>query len=274
VKSALRLAATPHEKVWGSPQTEPWYRNSERRSIGEVWFAASDEVPLLVKILFTTGKLSVQVHPGDAYAREHERSRGKTEMWHILRAEEGAQVALAPRERITRERLREASLTGEIEHLLRWIPAHAGDTFFVPAGTIHALGAGLVLCEVQQLSDVTYRLYDYGRLPGGAPRELHLDHGLAAADCEPFDGRVNATPLGNGRELLAQCIYFRTERLVVSGSAECPAPAKNTLYIALEGEGEIGGQSFRAGEGFEVAAGNGPLRISSPAATFLITSEP
>jgi mannose-6-phosphate isomerase len=270
----MRLAVTPHEKVWGSPYTEPWYRNPERRGIGEVWFTASDEVPLLVKFLFTTGKLSVQVHPGDDYAWEHEHSRGKTEMWHILRAGDGAQVALAPREPITPERLRDASLTGEIEHLLRWIPAHAGDTFFIPAGTIHALGAGLILCEVQQLSDVTYRLYDYGRLHGAEPRELHLDEGLAVAACEPYEGRANATPLSKGRELLVECKYFRTERLVVAGSAECPAPAKNTLYIALEGEGEIAGVHFRAGEGFEVGPGSDPLRISSPAATFLITSEP
>jgi len=270
----MRLATTPHEKVWGSQHTEPWYRNSEQRRIGEVWFRASDEVPLLVKFLFTTGKLSVQVHPGDDYAREHENSRGKTEMWHVLRAEEGAQVALAPLGRITPERLREASLSGEIEHLLRWVPAHAGDTFFIPAGTIHALGAGLILCEVQQLSDVTYRLYDYGRAAGGEPRKLHLDEGLAVAHCEPYEGRVKAVPLGGGRELLAECDYFRTERLVVKGSAQCPAPVKNTLYIAIEGEGEIGGQTFRAGEGFEVVAGDGPFRISSPAATFLITAEP
>jgi len=260
--------------VWGSPHTEPWYRNSERRRIGEVWFRASDEVPLLVKFLFTTGKLSVQVHPGDDYAREHANSRGKTEMWHVLRAEEGAQVALAPLERIEPERLREASVSGEIEHLLRWIPAHAGDTFFIPAGTIHALGAGLILCEVQQLSDVTYRLYDYGRVAGAEPRELHLDDGMAVAHCEPFEGRVKAVPLGEGRELLAECDYFRTERLVVKGCAQCPAPVKNTLYIALEGEGEIGDEVFRVGEGFEVAAGDGPFQISSPAAIFLITAEP
>jgi mannose-6-phosphate isomerase len=270
----MRLAATPYEKVWGSPRTEPWYRNPECRSIGEVWFKASESVPLLVKFLFTTGKLSVQVHPNDAYALEHEQSRGKTEMWYILPAEPGAVIALAPLEPITPERLREASLSGEIESLLRWIPAHAGDTFFIPAGTIHALGAGLILCEVQQHSDVTYRLYDYGRLLDGKPRELHLDRGIAVADCEPCDGRVTATPLGAGRELLAECRYFRTERLVVNGSAECSARAKNTLYIALEGEGEIAGEPFRAGEGFEVAAGSAPFRIASSGAAFLITAEP
>jgi mannose-6-phosphate isomerase len=172
------------------------------------------------------------------------------------------------------ERLREASLSGEIEGLLRWVPARAGDTFFIPAGTIHALGSGLILCEVQQFSDVTYRLYDYGRLVEGKPRELHLDRGIAVADCAPFDGRVKAVPLGNGRELLAECRYFRTERLVVNGSADCPAPAKNSLYIALEGGGEIAGEPFRPGDGFEVAAGSAPMRISSAAATFLITAEP
>jgi mannose-6-phosphate isomerase len=274
VTRPTRLAATPYEKVWGSPFTEPWYRNPAGRRIGEVWFAASDKVPLLVKFLLTSGKLSVQVHPNDAYALEHEQSRGKTEMWHILRAEPGAEVALAPREPITPERLREASLSGEIEQLLCWVPARAGDTFFIPAGTIHALGSGLILCEVQQLSDVTYRLYDYGRLHDGKPRQLHLDHGLAVADCGAYDGRVQAVPLGNGRELLAECRYFRTERLVVNGSAECPGPAKNTLYIALEGEGEIAGEPFCAGEGFEAEAASAPFRIESPAATFLITAEP
>ena len=129
-------------------------------------------MPLLVKLLFTSDNLSVQVHPGDAYAREHHNSRGKTEMWHILRAEPEAKIALGLRERVTPERLREAAQSGEIMELLNWVPARPGDTFFVPAGTIHAIGGGLALCEMQQHSDITYRLYDYGR-----PRELHLEHG-------------------------------------------------------------------------------------------------
>ena len=109
-----RLASTAHDKIWGTPDTEPWYRNPQRRDIGEIWFQASDSVPLLVKLLFTSDNLSVQVHPGDDYARKHHRSRGKTEMWHILRAEPDSRIALGLREKVTPERLREAAITGEI----------------------------------------------------------------------------------------------------------------------------------------------------------------
>ena len=115
-----------------------------------------------MKLLFTSERLSVQVHPDDG----EDGPRGKTEMWHILEAEPGAAIALGFREPITRERLREATRTGEIERLLNWMPVKAGETYFTPAHTVHAIGAGIVLCEIQQNSDVTYRLWDYGR-----PRE-------------------------------------------------------------------------------------------------------
>jgi mannose-6-phosphate isomerase len=257
-----KLATTPYEKVWGSPHTEPWLANPAGRKIGEIWFAASAEVPLLLKLLFTSERLSVQVHPKDDYAREHENSRGKTEMWHILRADPGAQVALGLREKLSAERLREVSLSGEIETLLNWVPARKGDTFFVPAGTIHAIGGGLVLCEVQQLSDVTYRLYDYGR-----PRELHLDRGMDVADTAPRNGDATSTlPVG--------CEYFRTERLPVTGVVRSVPRSKNTLYVALEGEGRIGSEPFRAGEAWEAAGGSESFEIESSDATFLITSEP
>src|ERR1700722_8663199 len=107
---ASRLASTAHDKVWGSKQTEPWYKNSEGRQIGEIWFAAS--VPLLVKFLFTSDNLSIQVHPEDEYAREHHNSFGKTEMWHILRAEPGAKIALGLKEPLTECELREGCETG------------------------------------------------------------------------------------------------------------------------------------------------------------------
>ena len=110
------------------------------------------------------------MHPDDEFAARTKNSRGKTEMWHILRADPGAQIALGFRRPITPERLRGASISGEIEQLLHWVDVQPGQTFFTPAGTVHAIGAGIALCEIQQHSDVTYRLYDYGR-----PRELHLD---------------------------------------------------------------------------------------------------
>ena len=257
-----RLTPHAHDKIWGTPQTEPWYRNPERRNIGEIWFPASDSVPLLVKLLFTSANLSVQVHPDDEYARTHHNSRGKTEMWHILRAEPEAKIALGVREKLSAERLREASITGEIMHLLDWIPVRPGDTFFVPAGTIHAIGGGIALCEIQQHSDVTYRLYDYGR-----PRELHLDHGVAVSHLEPREGTVK-------RELLVECKHFCTRRLSVKGLWTSAPARRHTLYIAIEGEGSFAGEPFRAGDAFEVAAGAEPFEISSPHAVFVTTSEP
>jgi mannose-6-phosphate isomerase len=253
-----KLPSTAHEKVWGSPDTEPWYRNPERRNIGEIWFLPSDSVPLLVKLLFTSDNLSVQVHPGDDHAREHHHSLGKTEMWHILRADRDAKIALGLRERVTPERLRKAAFSGEISDLLNWVPARPGDTFLVPAGTIHAIGGGLALCEIQQLSDITYRLYDYGR-----GRELHLDQALAVSNTELAPAAI---------DLPVECEYFRTNRITVNGLHLSRAFDRNTIYIALEGEGSIAGEPFRPGEAWQVAAGSGPFPIASEAATFLVTA--
>jgi mannose-6-phosphate isomerase len=155
--------------------------------------------------------------------------------------------------------LRKAALSGEIMELLNWIPARRGDTFFVPAGTIHAIGGGLALCEIQQHSDVTYRLHDYGR-----PRELHLDHALAVSDLKPVTSGLGRLPV--------ECTYFRTERLSVNGSWISESPARNTLYIALEGTGSLAGEPFQAGEAWESAAGSAPFEIVSESAAFLVTA--
>ncbi len=257
-----RLPATAHDKVWGSPHTEPWFRNPERRNIGEIWFSASDSVPLLVKFLFTSEKLSVQVHPGDEYARARHESRGKTEMWHILRAEPDAKIALGLRESMTPERLREAARTGAIMESLNWTPACAGDTFFIPAGTIHAIGEGIALCEVQQHSDITYRIHDYGRA-----RDLHIEDAVAVSRLDPHEGSAR-------RALPVECAYFRTGRVSVSESWVSAPAQRNTLYIALEGEGLLADRPFRAGEAWEVEAGSEPFEIRSPRAAFLVTAEP
>jgi mannose-6-phosphate isomerase len=256
VTSPVPLAATVYEKIWGSAKTEPWYRNPGCRQVGEIWFSASPAVPLLVKLLFTSAHLSVQVHPGDDYAREHHASRGKTEMWHILRAEPESRVALGLREPVSPERLRELALSGKIMELLNWVPARKGDTFFVPAGTIHAIGPGLALCEVQQQSDITYRLYDYGRA-----RELHLDHAITVSHPGP-------APESLGLPL--ECPYFRTERLAVRESWQA-SPARDSIYVALEGEGLIADQPFQPGSAWEAAAST-TFEIVSEAAVFLITS--
>lgn len=258
-----RLNAVPKEKVWGSPLTEPWYQNSAGTKIGEIWFEASAKVPLLLKFLFTSDNLSIQVHPDDEYARVHENSRGKTEMWHVLRAEPGARVGIGLTEETSRERLREAALSGEIEQMMNWIPAREGDTFFLPAGTIHAVGGGLTLCEVQELSDVTYRLYDYGR-----PRELHLDRGIEVSKAGPCEGRVRRVG-----DLLAECEYFRTECRTIRGAAEFEPFRANALCAVLAGSGWMAGEPFRTGETWEIPAGLKPFRVDSEDAVLLVTAE-
>jgi mannose-6-phosphate isomerase len=226
-----RLNASHHEKVWGSRKLSPWFPDSEK-DIGEVWYTREQPLPVLVKLLFTTQKLSVQVHPGG--------DTGKTEMWHILRAEPGAAIALGPREPVSAEQVRKASETGQIVDLLRWFAVSRGETYFIPAGTIHAIGAGITLCEIQQNADVTYRLYDYGRNRG-----LHLDESLAVAHLEPHPGKTDAN---------VACEYFATEMLQLDGPS-CHQPREWELLVVLEGQGTYGDQQFRAGEVWYVPAG-------------------
>ncbi|MBX9600886.1 MAG: class I mannose-6-phosphate isomerase [Bryobacteraceae bacterium] len=238
------LTPVYHEKIWGSADLAPWFP-APGGKIGEVWLDAGPRFPLLVKFLFTTDKLSVQVHPDDARAAR-ENSRGKTEMWHVLRAGPDACVAVGFRRPISPETLKAAAVSGEIESLLNWISVKPGDTVFVPAGTVHAIGAGLVLCEIQQRSDITYRLYDYGR-----PRELHLDKAVEAADCGCHPG----VQLPRG-QTLAECGHFRVDRLRVEGSARI-APKPDELLIAIEGAGQLDGEPWRAGEA-RIVLGAGP----------------
>jgi len=232
------------EKEWGATRLTPWFPDAPSK-IGEVWFEGSPEVPLLVKFLFTTGKLSVQVHPQDDYAEKHHKSRGKTEMWHILAAEPGAKIAAGFREPCSEEQARSAALSGEIEQHLEWFDANPGDTFFIPAGTVHAIGAGLALCEIQQHSDVTYRLYDYGR-----PRKLHLEHGFNVSKLERHDAR---------KRLPVSCPYFVTEQLH-PGDFELSTGGPQ-LLIAIEGRGSVEGQPLCAGEVLAVQPADEPVKI-------------
>ena len=239
-----RLSPRFLPKVWGSEHLEPWYRDRGEK-IGEVWFEGAAKLPLLIKFLFTTEALSVQVHP-----------EGKTEMWHILSAEPGARIAAGFREPITEQRLRESALSGEIEQLLEWHEARPGDTFFIPAGTVHAIGAGLVLCEIQQHSDVTYRLFDYGR-----PRELHLDQGVRVSRLGPHAARQEA------REgVLVSCPFFTTKKLRVDGELRCEA---GQTIILLDGNLNIGDQRAQAGEAWYAEAGT---TVVKGQATVLATS--
>jgi len=249
----VKLIPSFREKVWGVTDLSPWFPESTGK-IGEVWFLQPEPgpQPILVKFIFNSELLSVQVHPEDSYALAHDGIPGKTEMWHILRAEPGAKLALGFRQPVTRERLREAAVSGEIESLLQWFTVSPGETYFIPPGSVHALGAGVTLCEIQQNSDITYRLYDYGR-----PRELHLDKAVDVASLGAHPGA--SKPEGG---VLASCPYFVTEEAGFTGSTEYkPETDRFHVLVFLNGAGTIAGEPFQAGEVWHIPEGGSPFTL-------------
>jgi mannose-6-phosphate isomerase len=258
-----RLTAELRNRVWGRTSLAPWFPDAAEPK-GEAWYLSSRDLPILVKLLFTSERLSVQVHPDDG----EDGPRGKTEMWHILEADTGAEIAIGFRETITRERLRDASQSGEIEQLLNWVSVMPGETYFVPAHTVHAIGAGIVLAEIQQNSDVTYRLYDYGR-----PRELHLEKAVPICDLGPHPGASKPVTIGNGRQELARSRHFVTELVhLTPGESITPDHQESHLWIGLQGEGQIGGEPYRRGEVW-LLPDPAPIQARS-ASTFLRTWHP
>jgi mannose-6-phosphate isomerase len=235
------------ERVWGSTRLSPYFPDSAAR-IGEVWFSPDEAHPILVKFIFTSERLSVQVHPDDAYAQRHEQSAGKTEMWHVLEAEPGAVIAIGFREEVSPDRLTKAIAEGSVERLLNWIPVSSGQTFFTPAGVVHAIGAGVTLCEIQQNSDVTYRIFDYGR-----GRELHLAKALDVLESGPYDGV---------RQMPVSCDYFVTEMLLIRPGETANSRADG-LLIAVSGSGTVAGQQFSQGEVWHINDSSGELKIGS-----------
>ena len=253
--SVARLTPSLRERVWGRTRLSPWFPDSDTR-IGEAWYLADRDLPLLVKLIFTSEKLSLQVHPDDGECGP----RGKSEMWHILDAEPGASIALGFREPITRERLVEAAQSGEIERLVDWKPVRAGETYYTPAHTVHAIGGGIVLCEIQQNCDVTFRLYDYGR-----PRPLHLDQAAPIADLGPHPG-----PVPGG---VVRSKHFVTEAVELQPGADRRIePASCHLWVCLGGNGVIDAQAFVPGD-VHLVQGDAPIRADSPA-RFLRTYVP
>src|SRR4051795_5798349 len=199
----MKLERRYVEKPWGRTELPPMFDSPVGERIGEVWFTDGAELPLLAKYIFTSERLSIQVHPDDAQARARGLPQGKSECWYILDAEPGATLGLGLQHEVGSDELRAAALDGSIERLMDWRPVAAGDFIFVPSGTIHAIGAGISLLEFQQNADVTYRLYDYGR-----PRELHLDDGIAVASAKPFADRLLQPPSGTEQKTLGHGAHF------------------------------------------------------------------
>jgi mannose-6-phosphate isomerase len=240
------------------------------KTLGEAWremppewrgtrFTESADFPILVKFIFPNDKLSIQVHPDDAYAAAQEKAaggRGKTEMWHVLQAETGAHVLVGTKPGVTREMVVDAIAHNALENRLEKYPVFNGETFFVPAGTPHTIGPGMTLCEVQEYSDLTYRLYDYGRTDAkGNPRELHVEKALdvmkfgktAGGKIPPLSIYTayrshSKLKIGRNVTLLSACRYFSVERweFYESISIAHGRGFAFDILIVLSGKGKIG----------------------------------
>lgn len=237
----MKLAPFAVDKPWGRDMLPPAFPAYANR-IGEVWFESPPHADdLLVKHIFTSEKLSIQVHPNDNQARKRGLSRGKDECWFVTEAQPGATLGIGLSRALKPSELEDAALSGAIEDLMIWRPVSAGDFFYIPAGTIHAIGAGVSLVEVQQNVDVTYRLYDYGR-----PRALHLAESIAVASTLPYDDTLHRSiPLG-GYVLLAQGPYF--DLAYSTGLPENLADWGPSFLIPLTGTLTCAAMTVSAGE--------------------------
>jgi len=239
---ATRLATKYVEKPWGRTDLPAIFDDGSGRQIGEIWFDGPDgrHPPILVKYLFTSEKLSIQVHPTDAQAHERGLPGGKSECWYILDAQPGASLGMGTLRPIDADTLRAQALSGEIEETMDWKPVKPGDFFYIPAGTVHAIGPGLVLVEVQQNNDVTYRLYDYGR-----PRELHLDDGVAVSRAVPYPDPERNVPLGSDETLLTRArAPFDLGMVAWDAGHAHRVEAQMAWFIPIEGEGNIDGADW------------------------------
>lgn len=211
--------------------------------------------PVLIKFIDACRDLSIQVHPDDAFAREYENDNGKTECWYILSADPGAEIIYGLCDELTADEFIAAARSGEIEQHVNRVKVKAGDIIPIPSGTIHAICAGITLCEIQQSSDVTYRIYDYKR-PGkdGKPRDLHVDKAALVADLSPADTpdfSVGA-PVTEGDMTASKLVhneFFVTDLVELDGERVCSIPDRNAQagalkrsfvsYVILEGEGAV-----------------------------------
>jgi mannose-6-phosphate isomerase len=251
-------------KPWGSIDLRPWSQASTRDGpIGELWFErpglAAPETALLLKLLFTTEPLSIQVHPDDAFARSIGLSNGKSEAWYILSAVPGAEVAVGLNYPRSATELRTAITDGSIANIVHWHPVHKGDVIFIPAGTIHAIGAGIVLAEIQQHSDATFRMFDYGR-----GRELHIENAVAVATAGPCKPQSPAERLSGARTVLAANPYFVLEQIdLVPGSVWILDAPKETWVLDIEGHAQLGLTRLSLGEAVFLEADHAEVEVGA-----------
>jgi mannose-6-phosphate isomerase len=249
-------------KPWGVTDLHPWSGiDGFGDRIGELRFQRADrDAPtpaLLFKLLFTSEPLSIQVHPDDAFARSIGLPNGKTEAWYILSASPEAQVAVGLKRCITRHELRSSIRDGSIADLVQWHPVSKGDTIFVPAGTIHAIGRGIVLAEIQQHSDATFRMFDYGR-----QRELNEDDAVAASDAGPAQVQSSPRRLTDDRALLIASQHLVLEHInLPRDSSWALLAAPETWILVLDGHAAIGLAGASVGEAIIVGGDRTSIEV-------------
>ncbi len=234
---------------------------------------AGDTFPVLIKYIDAMENLSVQVHPEDDYARRVEGDNGKTEMWYIVDADENAGIYCGFRKDVDKDAFLTKVQDGTVEELLNFIPVKKGDCYLIEAGTVHAIGAGCVICEIQQNSNVTYRVYDYNRRGAdGKLRQLHIDKAMEVINFRKFQDHTNTQPAlktaGYDLQTLTQCQYFRCRKLTLRECFQAETPDSFLTVNVLSGAGMINGISFSAGDCFFLPAGEG-LTLSGTAELML-----
>lgn len=243
--------------------------------------AVEDQLPILIKLIDAKDNLSVQVHPDDAYAKTYENDLGKTEMWYVLEAEEGAKLVYGFNKDLTKEAFEAAIKDNTLSELLNYVEVHKGDVFFITPGTMHAIGKGIMIAEIQESSNVTYRVYDYGRVGNdGKPRELHVDKALevtklskAGESTYPYVlEQVEGAKVGT----LASCEYFTVKRVNVTEAVSFIADGQSFHHLmVVEGQVEINighkKLSGKKGESFFVPANSGNYRIQGKGEVILST---
>jgi mannose-6-phosphate isomerase len=265
--AAVRVVRKP----WGVGNLQPWSSvGGSADAIGELWFErANKDAPtpaLLLKLLFTSEPLSIQVHPDDTFARAMGMPNGKSEAWYILSAQPDAQIGVGLKRQVTPQQLRSSIQNGSVAELMHWRPAGKGDVIYIPAGTIHAIGAGIVLAEIQQNSDATFRLFDYGR-----QRELHEDNGAAVAHPWPLRTPCSPTQLTTERRVLVASKHFVFEHIELpEGSSWALLAEPETWMLVLDGHAAIGLAAASTGEAIFIAGGRTSIEVGNNGLSALI----
>ena len=252
----------------GKPFSE--YLRENPDAVGDKY--RGDRFPLLIKLIDAEADLSIQVHPDDKYAREHTTDLGKTEMWYIVDALPGAHIIYGMKEKYPRSVVERAIADGTLEDLMNYVPVKKGDAYFIPSGTVHAICRGILIAEIQQNSNITYRVYDYNRRqPDGSLRKLHVKDALNVLDTvDPKD-----VPYESGGDVIAKCRYFTVHKYEGENRELCADKGSFVHLLCTDGDAKVtcgaGEYGLSRGEGLFIPAGLGKFTLFANGATVIAT---